>query len=239
MYLSRLILNSRSREVRRDLGNLQHLHRTILSVFPQKTSESVGPRSEFGVLFRLEDDRYSGLYSLLVQSATEPNWATLPDRYLADAEDGRKNPACKSVAAVFKALENGMRLSFRIRANPTKKIDTRSGPGGERRNGRRVELRTEQQQIDWLRRKASVAGFQLGRLRLQPEGTNVRALGEGRLELLKVRPGGEGRARLTFASVLFEGELEITDATLFRQALAMGIGPGKAYGFGLLSLARL
>lgn len=45
------------------------------------------------------------------------------------------------------------------------------------------------------------------------------------------------KQRLTFSSVLFEGELEITDANAFRQTLAQGIGSGKAYGFGLLSIA--
>ena len=43
--------------------------------------------------------------------------------------------------------------------------------------------------------------------------------------------------RLTFGAVLFEGELEITNAEDFRNALTHGIGSGKAYGFGLLSIA--
>jgi CRISPR system Cascade subunit CasE len=38
--------------------------------------------------------------------------------------------------------------------------------------------------------------------------------------------------------VQFEGDLEVTDAAAFRAALAQGIGSGKAYGFGLLSIAR-
>jgi CRISPR system Cascade subunit CasE len=37
--------------------------------------------------------------------------------------------------------------------------------------------------------------------------------------------------------VLYEGELEVTDTAAFRQALEKGIGSGKAYGFGLLSVA--
>ena len=46
------------------------------------------------------------------------------------------------------------------------------------------------------------------------------------------------RQRLTFGDVLFEGRLRVTDAALFRQTLEHGIGSGKAYGFGLLSVAR-
>jgi CRISPR system Cascade subunit CasE len=42
---------------------------------------------------------------------------------------------------------------------------------------------------------------------------------------------------MTFGSVLFEGRLAITDTEQFRATLAAGIGSGKAYGFGLLSVA--
>jgi CRISPR system Cascade subunit CasE len=45
------------------------------------------------------------------------------------------------------------------------------------------------------------------------------------------------RPRLVFGSALFEGLIEVTDVDLFRQALVQGIGSGKAYGFGLLSIA--
>jgi CRISPR system Cascade subunit CasE len=37
--------------------------------------------------------------------------------------------------------------------------------------------------------------------------------------------------------VVFEGRLRVTDAEAFRRALAAGIGSGKAFGFGLLSVA--
>ena len=43
---------------------------------------------------------------------------------------------------------------------------------------------------------------------------------------------------MSFGSVLFEGELIVTDVEAFRAALVKGIGSGKAYGFGLLSIAR-
>ena len=43
--------------------------------------------------------------------------------------------------------------------------------------------------------------------------------------------------RMTFGDVVFEGRLVVTDVERFRQALADGIGSGKAFGFGLLSVA--
>ncbi|MBI4518088.1 MAG: type I-E CRISPR-associated protein Cas6/Cse3/CasE [Deltaproteobacteria bacterium] len=38
-------------------------------------------------------------------------------------------------------------------------------------------------------------------------------------------------------SALYEGILEVTDPDHFRGTIISGIGPGKAFGFGLLSFA--
>jgi CRISPR system Cascade subunit CasE len=43
---------------------------------------------------------------------------------------------------------------------------------------------------------------------------------------------------LKFASVQFDGTLQVTDPDLLREAVRQGIGSGKGLGFGLLSLAR-
>jgi CRISPR system Cascade subunit CasE len=238
LYLSRLILNLRSRDVRRDLSDCQNLHRTILKAFPQQGGNGQGARAEFGVLFRTDVDRRSGLVTLLVQSQAAPDWAHLPPGYLADAggADGA-NPACKPVGEVYESLQSGARLVFRLRANPTRKIETKSLADGTKQNGRRVELRTEGEQMAWLRRKAEGAGFRLLAVRLRGDVPRVRAAPEGKAMGWRGE-GVEKRQRLTFASVLFEGELEIADAEKFRAAIAAGIGTGKAYGFGLLSLAR-
>ncbi|GFP24433.1 hypothetical protein HKBW3S09_01900, partial [Candidatus Hakubella thermalkaliphila] len=42
---------------------------------------------------------------------------------------------------------------------------------------------------------------------------------------------------LRFRGGVFEGVLAVKDSGLFLNALRQGVGPGKAYGFGLLSLA--
>lgn len=48
--------------------------------------------------------------------------------------------------------------------------------------------------------------------------------------------GGRG-SRVTFHSVTFEGLLRVTDPAVFTERLLGGIGPSKAYGCGLLTLA--
>ncbi len=55
--------------------------------------------------------------------------------------------------------------------------------------------------------------------------------------MLKGRKRGEGAARISVFSVLFEGLLVVDVPELFVRALAAGIGHGKAMGLGLLSIA--
>jgi CRISPR system Cascade subunit CasE len=44
---------------------------------------------------------------------------------------------------------------------------------------------------------------------------------------------------ITLDAVLFEGVLRATNAAALRAAWAVGIGPGKALGLGILSLAPI
>jgi CRISPR system Cascade subunit CasE len=50
--------------------------------------------------------------------------------------------------------------------------------------------------------------------------------------------GARGR-RMTLDAVLFDGELQPTAVEALRLALVSGIGPGKALGLGMLSLAPI
>ncbi|GGO98581.1 type I-E CRISPR-associated protein Cas6/Cse3/CasE [Wenjunlia tyrosinilytica] len=50
---------------------------------------------------------------------------------------------------------------------------------------------------------------------------------------------GEARRHVTFHSATFEGRLRVTDPAVFTSRLLEGIGPSKAYGCGLLTLAPL
>ncbi len=264
MYLSRLFLNPRSYQVRRDLGSHQDLHRTVLSLFPQLPPDAgrVDARQHFGVLHRLDSLDGTGALTLLIQSAVEPDLARLPvDYILPNPPSGSRAAECKPLTERYRHINAGRRLAFRLKANPTRKIDTKSGPDGKRRNGKRVDLRTEEQWQAWLARKGEDGGFRLlsvhanrpvklgQRVGPPPPGgyvalsavPNVRVQSESRQWGVRRPPSpgliAQGRDRLTFASVIFEGILEVTDADQFRATLANGIGSAKAYGFGLMSIA--
>ncbi len=211
MYLSRLTLNPRSHRVRRDLGSPYEMHRTLLAAFPDKADGGTGR-----VLFHVEADHDKGLASVLVQSQVPPDWSRLRTAtdYLT------KEPEWKELDPRFQA---GQQLLFRLRANPTVK-----------RDGKRHAWLREEDQVAWLRRKAcgegknsKPAGFRILSPRVVPEGVRF-----GR------KTEGTRRYELSWFSVLFEGVLEVTDPEQLKVTLAEGIGSGKGFRFGLLSLAR-
>ena len=41
------------------------------------------------------------------------------------------------------------------------------------------------------------------------------------------------------SGILFSGVLRITDSDAFWQSYILGIGPGKAYGLGMLNVANV
>jgi len=63
-------------------------------------------------------------------------------------------------------------------------------------------------------------------------------VGEVRVTEVTSQSGVRGAARIALAGAWFDGVLIVRDAAQFRTALEVGIGLGKAFGFGLLSLAR-
>jgi len=250
IYLSRLILNLQNRDVQGDLADCQRLHCRVMTSFQGNLSEhyrevlgdAENPKSsgqanggQARILYRVDFNRRQNRLSLLVQSQTEtkPDWSRLPNDYLLDDFDELNNPAVKRIDESYGALGKGMRLRFRLRANPTKRlpllIENRTG----KERGKRVEIFGEENQLAWLARKAGEHGFRLLTASVNPNVVNARANPEGKVIGWRDR----SEAPMKFGSALFEGELEITDAEAFKQTLAEGIGSGKAYGFGLLSIA--
>lgn len=237
MYLSRLILDPRSRAVRNDLANCQSMHRTLMRAFEIKPGKTDGVRRDLGLLYRTEIDRRSGAIKLYVQSLAPPDWSKLPQGYLAD-DAGVANPACKEVGPIYERLPEGAILTFGLRANPTRKVGTSlkaQRQSGVKDNGRRSFIAGADRQIEWLKRKGEAGGFALLSVKIANEMPDLDLRPEPDMHGYKGR--GEERKKITFGSVFFQGRLRITDQSKFQAALANGIGPGKAYGFGLLTIA--
>lgn len=251
IFLTRMDLNPRCQQVRRDLSNQQELHRTISQAFPPlenggglKHHQAKAPRSEYNILHRLEIDGKRGRAVLLVQSGIEPNWEHLPVDYAERAE-------CKQVDDLYSHIREGSRLVFRVHANPTKRIG-KTFEEDERyqrldrdkqeefarryrddKTRRRVSLQTEEARVGWLVRKGKDCGFTITDVQVKTGVPNLTTSIIGKINAYREK----GKPPMTFGAVTFDGVLEVTDGDRFRDTLVKGIGTGKAYGFGLLSVA--
>ncbi|GIK40706.1 MAG: CRISPR-associated endoribonuclease Cse3 [Chloroflexota bacterium] len=215
MYLSQLILNPRSRQVRSEVSQPYEMHRTLLKAFPDQAEGGPGR-----VLFRLESQdqaTHAGL-KVLVQSDREPDWRCLAEKsdYLVQSPDYKQFEP---------AFQPGQRLAFRLRANPTKRAPHHD-PDSKKRP--RIGLYTEEAQRDWLARKGDEGGFAL---------LGVTVISEGKVGG-KIHRSEEESHTLNLLAVRFEGLLQVTDPAKFLETVQQGIGSGKGLGFGLLSLAR-
>lgn len=222
MYLSRLILNPRSRQVQRELADPYEMHRTISRSFRK---EKFRDNESSGILFRVDLNPKMGIPTLLVQSKEKPDWdylRTIRKDYLLDENSlppGMENSAWKEINM---QLHTGQALAFRLRANPTVKKD-REG----KKQGQRVGVINEENQRAWLKRKLESAGAALVAVNIS-NGQLLR----GKLFIEK-----EDDKRMRFLSVQFDGILKVKDPAVLQATLQAGIGSGKGLGFGLLSLA--
>jgi len=117
-------------------------------------------------------------------------------------------PGSKPYAPV---VERQTVLRFRLRGNPT-----------VRQAGKRRAISTAKGQLQWLQRKAEQGGFRILAVSLHDE------------QLLTAR---KAEHTIQVAAVTFDGQLVVTDPMRFLRTLEEGIGPAKAFGFGLLSIA--
>ncbi len=162
-------------------------------------------------MWRLEPDR-AGLTgdNVLVQAARPGQWETL-----ASQAGYLLDLQANKEVAIDRLVQPGQRCRFRLLANPT-----------ITRAGKRYGLHDDNTRLAWLGRQGQKHGFAL----LTAErAANSR---------LTATQGARDRC-ITLDAVLFEGVLEPTDTHALRQALVVGIGPGKALGLGMLSLAPL
>lgn len=137
MWVSKLVLDLRSRSARRDLANPYEMHRTLCRAVAQALREG-----RERLLWRLEPTRSTEPPVVLVQTLTEPDWGVLEEGYAQVFPPKPFHPA----------LREGQVLRFRLRANPSKRV---------RDKGERVALKTREEKLGWLGRKLWEGGFRL------------------------------------------------------------------------------
>lgn len=223
MFLSRIHLDLRCKEARRDLSNPYQLHSTLCRAFSPPDVKC--PEGEF--LWRLEPETDSdGNARILVQSRNLPEWSGITVKnWLAHAEtaiDLRQK-------LKLDGLKAGQRFRCRLRANPCVS-----------RNGKRQGLLQTIDQEKWLERKGSQHGFSLPQLITFDLTEDVEDRIDVRIsqeQMLRDKQHSNNSIRVF--SVLYDGFLTVTEPILFRQVLETGIGHGKVMGLGLLSVVPI
>lgn len=208
MYLSRLQLNPAHPQARRDLASAYELHRSLARAF---APDADTPPARF--LWRREADA-SGLpgTTVLVQAAQLGDWRALGTSAQHGEDYFESLPANKPVA-LETLIQAGHHCRFRLLANPT-----------VTRDGKRYGLHDDVARLAWLQRQGKRLGFEV--------------LAATRSAAGRVRTSQGGRERtITLDTVLFDGVLKVMDAIALRHTWAAGVGPGKALGLGMLSLA--
>lgn len=118
-------------------------------------------------------------------------------------------------------IKNGSKWQFRLKANPVvyKKI-------AQSKRGKPVAHITTAYQEEWLEKQAAKHGFVLEEdqwLVTESKWYRFRK--------------GDSRQYVRILAVTYEGILTVTDAECFQLSLMQGIGRGKAYGLGMLTVA--
>lgn len=223
MILAKIMLDPGRRQARRMLGSPQVMHAMVA-----KACGSSGKKSEDTgrVLWRV--DPMAEERSLYVVSPTQPDLAQI----VAEAGKAGVGPQFADYSPFLSHLAEGQRWAFRLTANPV-----RSASRGADLRGKRFGHVTAEQQGQWLLDRAGRHGFSL-------EGIDPE-LGAAPLVVRREQPvfgrsadGGARRDRVTISHVTFEGVLRVQDTGLLRKALTGGLGPSKAYGCGLMTLAK-
>ena len=215
LFLYKLMLNLEDRAVRRDLSNPYDMHRTMARAYAVQGQDSVQPH-----LWRLEASAAGDIPYVLVQSADEGCWSALPTGYLLSLQERSWNPE--------QVLTSGRQVSFRVRANPTvhRVPDGAATDGstdkGARDRRKRIGLRREVEQLEWMHRQAEHLG--LGAV----EATISQS------ERMRFR---KRDTRVTLVSAQFDGKAVIANPAALLAGLRSGIGHGKSFGHGLVSLA--
>jgi CRISPR system Cascade subunit CasE len=166
-------------------------------------------RADWNILFRQEPD--SNVILVQSDAEIEPDWSQLPQGYLVRAAD------VKPFNLQANHIKSGQIFQFRLKANPSKR---------DKDSSKLLGIFPEPEQIDWLNRKGTQYGFSI-------KGVDV--IQTPNVFGLKAKDNPP----IKIFTALYQGILQVENSNLLFEAIRQGIGRGRSYGCGLLSIARI
>lgn len=219
--LARLYINPQKRGGRRLLASPQAMHAAVRAAFPPDIDESASR-----VLWRVDRDQHA--YTLYVVGPEAPDL----DHVVEQAGWSTRPAEIADMDPFLDALTLGQEWEFRMVGNPVTSLPANGG-----RRGKVVPHVTAAQQVDWLVDKSAKHGFEI----LEHPAGGLDVIVDRREDLSFAKREGHdpgSRREVSIRTARFHGSLRVTDVEALRSALTCGIGRSRAYGCGLLSLAR-
>lgn len=212
MYLSRVVLNTDRLETMRAIASPQLLHGAVETSF---NTNRIGINRN---LWRI--DWLGGICYLLILSKDRPDLKHVVKQFGYTEKSHQWES--KNYKLFLERLRIGDTWGFRLRANPT-----RSSKNEKQKTDRGKVFAhvTQEQQRQWLLQRAQKNGFSLEENQFDVVHTDWKRF-------------SKGKSKVTLRTATYEGILTIQDKDKFKEKLLNGIGRGKAYGCGLLTIAR-
>ncbi|MFD8892806.1 type I-E CRISPR-associated protein Cas6/Cse3/CasE [Streptomyces sp. NPDC059566] len=232
MHLTRFRINTARLGARSLLVSPQRLHAAVMSSFagalPSDTDQT-------RTLWRLDRNAKAEIL-LYIVSKERPDLT-----HLVEQAGWPTTAAWETYdyGAFLDGLHTGDAWAFRLTANPVHQIRRKEGEPTKR-----TAHVTPRHQMGWLLARQEAAGFRIlttpPEQRRLPEGDEYQLAvrDEHRHRFEKADPSGGRPNRVPLVAVTYDGRLEVTDPDALRRTLTLGLGKAKAYGCGLMTLAK-
>lgn len=230
-YLSRIYINPLRSLGQRYLRDPQFLHTEVLGGI---SSPDVADR----VLWRLEVQPHRA--AVIVLTRSRPSWEHMVERAGWPGVD-EPQALVRPYNGLLDSIARGRQFALLVKANPTSSTKHPQAPSAvqkerlaehSRPRGVRVPHRTVEHQLAWFRDRIERWGFTP--LTDEHDVPAVRLVARDRMSFKK-KPTDDHRVTLQTAT--YSALVAIDDPDAARRSLLDGVGPGKAYGLGLITLA--
>ena len=244
MFLTKIDLDPARRLARKYLGSPQVMHAVVLKA----TGGDDGSGPGRGL--------WRATTTLYLLSPSEPDCTQI----VAEAGAAGTRSLTLDYSPFLATLDAGQVWAFRLTANPSY-----SAPRGPEVRGKRYGHVTVEQQRRWLIERTPRYGFELvpvsgaaaddaasGNVAVADSAAatgadadavaasaSVVVVRRERPVFRRRNPDRDRRDRVTINRTVYEGVARVTDPDALRRALVAGIGRSKAYGCGLMTLARV